>query len=121
MKIYEFIAKYCADLVEEANSAKELIDLAGFAHDGLETDDSGKQVPVVYFDNTYAPVMDFFVLDKDDFVVVHKSPSAGEVYDNYVSALDIVEGADVVAYVRNRLLAERDRIMSMPDNIPSML
>ena len=41
MKIFQFIEKYCQDLITEARQKKQLVDLSEFPHDGVETDIEG--------------------------------------------------------------------------------
>lgn len=110
MRIYAFIDQYCQDLVEEFKKKKKLIDLVEFPHDGVVTDVAGNSVPVVFVDNESIPVSDFFTLDKSDFVSTWKTPSASEAYDNYVSAVEILEGEEALSRVRNAIMQERARL-----------
>lgn len=110
MKIFAFIEQYCQDLVEEYKRKKKLIDLSEFPHDGVVKDVEGNVIPVVFVDNENVPVSDFFTLDKSDFVNTWKTPSAGSAYDNYVSAVEILEGDEALSRVRNAIMAERERL-----------
>ena len=110
MKMYEFIGTYCQDLVEKARQERDLIDLSEFAHDAVVTDAEGNQIPVVCVDGHDIPVSDFLTLDKTDFTNVWKTPACAEAYDNYISALEILEGEEALSRIRKAILAERDRL-----------
>ncbi|MCM1219030.1 MAG: hypothetical protein NC548_31495 [Lachnospiraceae bacterium] len=110
MRIFEFISVYCSDLVEQHKQEKSLIDLSEFAHDAVITDAEGVQIPVVCVDNLDIPVSDFLTMDKADFTNAWRSPGCAEAYDNYISALEILEGEDALSRIRKAILAERDRL-----------
>ena len=110
MLIFEFISKYCTDLVQEHNTKKELLDLSEFPHDDVITDIEGNQVPIVQVEGENIPVMDFLSMFKEDFMHIWKTPSAEKAYDNYIAALEILEGEDAVFRIRNAILAERERL-----------
>ena len=110
MTILQFLTTYCKDLIENAKVTKELVDLSTFAHDAIITDVEGNKIPVVIVDNLEIPVSDFLTMERADFVREWKSVNVGEAYDNYLSALMILEGADAVYRARQAILAERDRL-----------
>lgn len=110
MKIFEFIDKYCSDLVEQSKTEKSLIDFSEFAHDAVITDIEGVQIPVVCVDGLDIPVSDFLSLDKEDFINVWKTPACAEAYDNYISALEILEGEDALSRIRKAIMAEKERL-----------
>lgn len=113
MKIYEFMEKYCQDLLEKDKQRKELIDMTTFPHDGIEQSPDGRDVPVVYVGNLSVPVSEFLCMTKADFTYVYKDPMAAECYDNYVSALEIIEGEDVINMIRNRVMAARKELPTL--------
>jgi uncharacterized protein YqkB len=121
LRIFEFIDKYCKDLVEDAKKKAALIDLSEFPHDGIESDIEGNQIPVVYVDSIGVPVSDFLTLDKVDFISTHKLPSAAEAYDNYVSALEIIEGEDVINHIRKSMEQERAALEGAAQDFVSMI
>lgn len=110
MKIFEFIAEYCQDLVEKFRQEKSLIDLSEFAHDAIIKDEEGTDIPVVCVDGHNIPVSDFLSLDKTDFTAVWKTPGCAEAYDNYISALEILEGEEALSRIRRAITAERERL-----------
>lgn len=110
MKIFQFISEYCQDLIDAAKLKRKLVDLGEYPHDDVITDSDGNHVPVVIVDGNNIPVIDFFTMDKSDFCNAWKTPSAGEAYDNYISALCILEGADVIDRIRNAILAETESL-----------
>lgn len=110
MKIFEFIAEFCQDLVNKSKQEKELIDLNEFAHDDVITDAEGNKIPVVCVDGLSIPVGDFLSMDKSDFVSVWKTPGCSEAYDNYISALEILEGEEALSRIRKAITAERERL-----------
>ena len=120
MKIFQFIDKYCQDLVEESKKKKSLIDLSEFPHDGFDEDIEGNTVPVVNIDGTLVPVSDFFTMDKADFVNVWKLDSAADTYDSYMSVLEVLEGEDAVNRIRNSILAEQQRLASDVELVTSV-
>jgi hypothetical protein len=120
MKIFQFIAEYCQDLVEESRRAKSLIDLSEFPHDGFAEDVEGNKVPVVYIDGESVPVSDFFTMDKSDFVNIWKLPNAGNTYDEYTSVMEILEGAEALNRIRNTILAEQERLATDVELVSSI-
>ena len=110
MRIFEFIDKYCKDLVDEQKVSTDLFDLKEFSHDAIIQDESGAEIPVVNVDNVQIPVADFISLDKSDFVQAWKTPGAGEAYDNYIEKLNIFEGREVVEKIRLQMQRSLDRL-----------
>lgn len=110
MKIFQFIDKYCQDLVEESKRKKALVDLSEFPHDGFDDDIEGNTVPVVNIDGTLVPISDFFTMDKSDFVNVWKLDSASETYDSYLNVLEVLEGAEAVNRIRNAMLSAQQQL-----------
>lgn len=110
MNIFQFIADYCQDLVAESKAKKALIDFNEFPHDTVISDSEGNQIPVVTVDGFDIPVSDFLSMDRNDFLAAWKSPNAPEAFDNYISALEILEGEDALSRIRKAIAAERDRL-----------
>lgn len=110
MRIYEFIDKYCSDLVEKRNKMAALVNLEEFPHDDVVDDDDGNKVPVVLVDGNAIPVADFLTMDKADFLSVYKTQGCEEAFDNYVSALVILEGEEALSRIRNMILREAQRL-----------
>lgn len=110
MTIFEFIPKFCSDLVENAKRERELIDLSGFAHDAIIHDAEGTAIPVVCVDANDIPVSDFLTMDKSDFTAIWKTPACAEAYDNYISALEILEGEEALSRIRKAIVDERERL-----------
>lgn len=110
LKVYEFVSVYCQDLVDAHAAKSKLIDLAEFPHDAIIEDAEGKKIPVVIVNGENIPVSDFFTMDKTDFLYVWKLQSAEEAFDNYMSAMNILEGEAVVSRIRNSLMEERARL-----------
>lgn len=110
MKIFQFISEECQDLVEAAKVKRQLVDLGEFPHDDIIMDSDNKPVPVVYVDNVQVPVSDFFTMERDDFVNAWKLPSSAEAYDNYIGALHVLEGPEVIDRVRRAILAETETL-----------
>lgn len=113
MKIFQFMEEYCQDLLQADKERKELLDMTVFPHDGVEQSPDGKDVPVVYVGDLSVPVSEFFTMSRDDFLYTYKDPAAAECYDNYVSALEIIEGEDVINMVRNSILAAKSDIPTL--------
>lgn len=110
MRIHEFIDKYCQDLVDKQRETESLISLEGFPHDDVLQDEEGRRVPVVCVDGLSIPVYDFLALDKKDFLIAYQTPGSEEAFDNYVSALTILEGEEAVSRIRNAILNEAKRL-----------
>ena len=109
MKIFEFIDKYCSDIVKEQKRQLELVDLSDYPHDVIITDDDGNRIPVVVVDAVDIPVSDFLTLERKDFLAAHNTPNAPEAFDNYISAFEILEGVDALNVVRLRLEQARKK------------
>lgn len=116
MKIYEFISKYCQDLVESHNLRKEMFDLTDFVHDDVIIDIEGNKIPIVYVDNEQVPISDILTMTRDDFVKTYKMQSAGTVYDNYIATLEMLEGEDALNAIRNSIRNEKKRLEEDADN-----
>lgn len=110
MKIFEFIDKFCQDLVQAQKERAALIDLSEFPHDGFIHDVSGAKVPCILIDGESVPVNDIFSMDVEDFVKAWKLPSARKEYTNYMSLVTVLEGEDVINRVRNQMEAEKARL-----------
>ena len=116
MKIFEFIDKYCSDLVKESEVKKDMVDLSEFMHDDIIEDiETGAMIPVVYVDSLPIPVMDFIVMDLKDFLYPHNTPTAEETYKAYMENLNILEGEEALYEIREQILAERKRIQEDVD------
>ena len=110
MKIYEFIAKYCQDLVDANNLKKEVFDFSEFIHDDVITDITGAKVPIIYIEGEPVPIADIITMAREDFVKTYKMASAGEMYDNYISTLSMLEGEEVINHVRNTIAEEQRQL-----------
>ena len=116
MKIFEFIDKYCSDLVKESEVKKDMVDLSEFMHDDIIEDiETGAMIPIVYVDALPIPVMDFIVMDLKDFLYLHNTPTAEETYKAYMENLNILEGEEALYEIREQILAERKRIQEDVD------
>ena len=120
MRIFEFIDKYCQDLVEANNASRQLVDLSEFPHDDVITDLEGKKIPIVIAEGHEIPINDFFTSTRDDFMRMWQFPSAGQVYDNYNEALEILEGEDVIDHVRKVMAQERERLSTQVSLCPEV-
>lgn len=110
MRIYEFIDKYCDELVKKRKKLEALISLEEFPHDDIIDDDDGNKIPVVVVDGNAIPVSDFLTLDRKDFLAVYKTQGCPEAFDNYVSALTILEGEEAISKIRSMILQETKRL-----------
>lgn len=110
MKIFEFIATFCGDLVEAAKRERQLIDLSEYAHDAIIHDAEGLPIPVVCVDALDIPVSDFLTMEREEFLNIWKTPNAAEAFDNYISAFEILEGEEALSRIRKAITAERDRL-----------
>lgn len=110
MKIYEFIDKFCPDIVKAAHDRRKLIDFQDYPYDEIIEDSKGVAVPVVYIDGVAVPVMEFFTTSREDFVKLYKMQSAGEAYDNYIRNFEILEGEEALSKVRMAMQAESERL-----------
>ena len=120
MRIYEFIAKYCQDLVSNHKVAKTLMALDGLPRDEVVEDDEGNLVPVVLVDGNAIPIADFITMDRVDFLLTWTSPGAPEAFDNYVSALSILEGEEALSRIRNAIFREMERLQQDVELVTSI-
>lgn len=110
MKIYEFMAQYCQDIVNDVKTKKTMIDLSEFPYDEIIKDDNGNEVCVIYIDSMPVPIMDVISMSKDDFLNAYKYPHSAECFENYVSNLEILEGTDAINKVRNDILNYKESL-----------
>ncbi len=104
MKIYEFIDRYCQDILDEARESEDLYDLDGLPNEGYMTTSEGKRVPFIYIDDTKVPVADIITQVREDFLLQYsKLPSAADRYDQYMEVVELVEGEEVIAHIRNQV------------------
>ena len=96
--------------VEKYKVSKALMLLDDLPHDDVVEDDEGNKIPVVIVDGNNIPVADFITMDRKDFVNTWSSPGAPEAFDNYVSALTILEGEEALSKIRNAILSETERL-----------
>lgn len=117
MRIKEFAATYCRDILEEADKRESLLDLTAFSYDEIITEDDGTLVPIINADLYQIPIADILGMDRVEFSRVWPYSVCMSAYDNYVSTLTILEGIDALNAVRNELRSQMDRI-SAYDLIP---
>lgn len=110
MKIFEFISKYCQDLIEDAEIKAKMFDLSDFVHDEVITDIAGNKIPIIYIDGEQVPIADIICTAKEDFLERHKTPGASEAYDNYIGTLQMLEGEEVINQVRNSIAEEQKKL-----------
>lgn len=110
MKMPEFIQTYCKDLLANHVNNSKLVEWNTLPHSDVIEDEDGKPTAVVYIDSEPVPVKDFFEYNKTDFTSIHNTPSAGEMYDNYLSSFEILEGDGAVDYYRKRVKQDAERI-----------
>lgn len=110
MRIYAFAEQYCQDIIDRHNKVQSLINLSEFPHDDIIDDEDGVKVPVVFVDGNAIPISDFMTLDRDDFLAVYNTQGCPEAFDNYVSALTILEGEEALSRIRSMILSETKRL-----------
>ena len=110
MRIFQFIDEYCADIIKQVAEKKSLIDMSEFPHDEIITDAEGRKFPAILVDGVPIPINDLFTMERADFIKEWNLPSAAEAFDNYLSNIEILEGAEAVAQVRVALQTEMSRI-----------
>lgn len=120
MRMYAFIEQYCQDIVDAQRKRAALVDLAEFPHDDVIDDEEGNKIPVVFVDGNAIPVSDFITLDKSDFLSVYKTQGCPEAFDNYVSALTILEGEEALSKIRNMIIRETERLKEDVELITSV-
>lgn len=120
MKIYTFVEQYCQDIVDAQRKKAALVDLSEFPHDDVIDDDEGNKIPVVFVDGNAIPVSDFITLDRADFLAVYTTQSCGEAFDNYVSALTILEGEEALSKIRSMIFKETERLKEDVELITSI-
>ncbi len=111
MYIQEFIQQYCRDMLQTRSAERELFNF----NDDLEYDDivydiDNKPIRVVFVDNLEVPVTDIVSMDKESFLHCYNSPHAGEMYDNYLASMEFLYGEEAMAYLRNQIRHEAERL-----------
>lgn len=120
MRIYAFAEIYCQDIIDNQKKLAALVDLSEFPHDDIIDDDDGNKIPVVFVDGNAIPISDFITMDRDDFLVIYKTQGCPEAFDNYVSALTILEGEEALSKIRSMVLNETKRLEQDVDLITSI-
>lgn len=110
MKIREFTDKYCMDILKESKQRKSLLDTGDFGYDNIVEDVDGTPVKIVYAGIEEIPIADILSLGKADFMKIHPSIDASEVYDNYIDSIIVLEGEEALSHIRNEMMRERARI-----------
>ena len=103
MNIIEYINTYCQDMIEK-HKKEQVLDWTEFPYQDIVTIND-KPTPVIFINGHPVPVAQFLELSKDSFVSTYKYPDSGEIYDNYINNLNILEGPDVVCHYQ--MLARR--------------
>lgn len=120
MRIREFIDKYCMDILQESKQRKSLLDSDDFSYDNIVEDADGTPIKIVYAGAEEIPISDILSLSKIDFMKIHPSIDASEVYDNYIDSIVMLEGEEALSHIRNEMLRERNRIASYSGYVDSI-
>lgn len=111
MKLDEFIAKHCRDIVAEYGSkSSSIMDSFDLPYDDEIEDDSGELMKVIYCGTTYIPIGDILTTTREDFARMYPDFECRELRDKYVDSLIMLEGEDAIKHIRNAMARERERI-----------
>lgn len=111
MYIQEFIGKYCRDLLQTNKMERSMYDIGDeLEYDHIVYDIDNKPIRVIQIDNLEVPVMDIILMDKESFLHCYKAPHAEVIYDNYLQSLSFLHGEEALAYLRNKIKEETDKL-----------
>ena len=105
MKIFEFIDKYCQDIIKEAVAPVDMFDLDDLPNEGYMWDlFHEKRIPFIWVDDTKVPIADILSSSIDDFVRQYNNlPSARERYEHYIEIVGLIEGEEVIERIRKQV------------------
>lgn len=112
MLIAEFEEAYCSDILsKKKKTSSTLIDWTTLPYQEIITNDEGEKIPVVWIDGEPVYNRDFLEMERDEFIHVHKTPSAGVMFDRYTSEFEFIEGAEILTYYQNKAREEKARLL----------
>lgn len=101
MKIMKFAEKYCPEVLKTVQNVNSLFTTDGFPYDELIIDDDGVKVPVLNTESFQIPLSDVFGMSRDEFIKAYSDNECIELYDRYLSAYTILEGADALKHMQD--------------------
>lgn len=110
MLIYEFVPKYCKDILEKHSNLDQL-SLDEFSYDEIVIDDFGKRTKIIYTsEGKQIPIRDILGLDEEDFVAEYPGADCLQAYKNYLSAYIAVEGEEYINELRNEICKSLEKV-----------
>lgn len=110
MRIQEYAAKHCADILERAQQLAAIDDLEGFPFDEIIQDEDGQPVKVVTTNSTRIPVVDILGLHRDEFAKIYPDEESLDAYDMYISSLVVYEGEDALNQIRDAIRQAQEQL-----------
>lgn len=92
MKYQEFVKEHCQDIVNSITEYEYDIDNldAIFTYDDIIDDKDGNPTKVVYTkEQVPIPVREILSTPIEEFIKIYPSPSAKEMYENYMSMFEV--------------------------------
>lgn len=117
MKIQELEKKLYGNTPVDKKIINKILSDGGFDFDKLsEPNEFGDQIPLVKVKGeTYLPLEDIIVLDKDEFIEIHPDPDELIAYNNYRRKYIILGREESLKYFRNRIIEEKKRLEAFND------
>ena len=115
MFIQEFARVFCSDIIERSKSLNIDSLVADFPYDDIIYDEDGTPVKVVNSHCVQIPLIDILALNRSEFAKLHPDEESLNVFDRYISSIEMFEGEEAVNRVRNAVRREMERLDSYAD------
>ena len=106
MNIVEYAHSYCRDILDAYVNNSKLIEWTNLPYQELVANEEGTKYPAVFIDGEPVHVKSFIELDREDFIKEYPYKSSAEIYDNYITNIELTEGLELIEYLKNKARAE---------------
>ena len=122
MKMPEFIEKYCKDIdTSQSFSEKtkvrrrhDLVQEYGLQYAGYDINDDNSRIYYIEHNGKKIDVLDFIEFEKETFIDLYEKvdtrEALGDLYDRYVSTVDITSGADAISEIKSQLAKAKESV-----------
>lgn len=112
MYLKEFIQTYCKDITANYMNVQDLLDKGDFPYDVIVTDTiTGDQYKAIVVNGENINIADILTLGRDEFQKFHPSFEALQAFDGYLEMIEIQEGPEALARIRNAILRNQEDML----------
>ena len=115
MFIQEFARVFCDDILARAKELSVDSLFSDFPYDDIIYDEDGAAVKVVNSHSAQIPLIDILALNRNEFAKLHPDEDSMNVFDRYLSSIEMFEGEEAINRVRDAIRREMDRLDSFAD------